>query len=353
MYHALQLHAEWLHSSAGGVLLTFMSRFQVLLTDYAWPDLEIERAILATVDAELVVAERVDAATLAALAADADAIMTTWARVSAEVLATAKRCRIVARLGIGLDNIDVDFATGQGMLVTNVPDYCLKEVAEHTLSLILALGRKVAFFHQQTKSGGYDLAAGPALRRLEGQMVGLVGLGNIGRQVAAKAASLGFRVVASTRRAASAPTAIECLPLDALLAHCDYVSLHVPSTPETRNLIGAAELVRMKPTAYLINTSRGAVLDEQALAEALAAGRLAGAALDVQPQEPPDLSRPPFNDPRVIVTPHAAFYSIEAVTDLRRRASRQVADAVTGKMPENVVNSPANSPIASRGQLLL
>ncbi|HJT34344.1 MAG TPA: C-terminal binding protein [Pirellulales bacterium] len=315
-----------------------MPRFQVLLTDYAWPDLGIERATLAAVDAQLLVAERTDATTLAALAAEANAIMTTWARVSAEVLAAAKRCRIVARLGIGLDNIDVDFATRRGMLVTNVPDYCLKEVAEHTLALILALGRKVAFYHQHTKSGVYELATGPELRRMEGQTVGIVGLGNIGRQVAAKAASFGFRVIASTRRAASAPMAIECLPLDALLAQSDYVSLHVPSTPETRHLIGRAELARMKPTAYLINTSRGAVLDEQALAEALAAGKLIGAALDVQQQEPPDLSRPPFNDPRVIVTPHAAFYSIEAVTELRRRASRQVADVLAGKTPENVVS---------------
>ncbi len=317
-----------------------MARFQVLLTDYAWSDLEIERATLAAVDAELVLAEQTDVATLAGLAADADAIMTTWARVPAEVLAAAKCCRIVARLGIGLDNIDVEFASGRGMLVTNVPDYCLKEVAEHTLALILALGRKVAFYHQQTKSGGYHLAAGPALRRLEGQTLGIVGLGNIGMQVARKAGSLGFRVIASTRRAAGVLAGIECLPLDALLAQSDYVSLHVPSTPETRHLIGSAELARMKPTAYLINTSRGAVLDEQALAEALAAGRLAGAALDVQQQEPPDLSRPPFNDPRVIVTPHAAFASLEAVTELRRRASRQVADTLAGKTPENIVNYP-------------
>lgn len=284
-----------------------MPQYRVLLTDYAWPDLNIERGVLAAVGAELVVAERTDAVTLATLAAAADAIMTTWARVSAKVLAAAARCRIVARLGIGLDNIDVEFATRRGMLVTNVPDYCLKEVAEHTLALILSLGRKVAFHHQQTKSGAYELASGGALRRLEGQTVGIIGLGNIGRQVAAKASSLGFRVIASTRRAASAPSSIECLPLDTLLAQSDYVSLHVPSTAETRRLIGRAELARMKPTAYLINTSRGAVLDEQALAEALAAGNLAGAALDVQQQEPPDLSQPPFNDPRVIVTPHTAF----------------------------------------------
>ena len=314
-----------------------MSCYRVLLTDYAWPDLEIERSTLAAVDADLVVAEATDVATLSRLAHDVDAILTNWARVPAEVLAAAKKCRIVARTGIGLDNIDVEFAARQGMLVTNVPDYCLKEVAEHALALILSLGRKVAFDHQQTKCGRYKPMAGPPLRRLEGQTVGIIGLGNIGRQLAAKASAFGFNVLAFTRRENVSPP-VERAPLDVLLEQSDYVSLHVPSTPETRHLIGREQLARMKPTAYLINTARGAVLDEEALAEALAADGLAGAALDVQQQEPPDLSQPLFNDPRVIVTPHTAFYSVEAVTELRRRASRQVADALIGKTPENVVN---------------
>jgi D-3-phosphoglycerate dehydrogenase / 2-oxoglutarate reductase len=318
-----------------------MARYHVLLTDYAWSDLEIERATLAAVDAELVVADAPDAASLARLAEDADAILTNWARVPASVLAAAKKCRIVSRFGIGLDNIDVAFATRQGMLVTNVPDYCLEEVAEHALALILALGRKVAFYHQQTKCGHYDLSAGPALRRLAGQTVGIVGFGNTGKRLAAKASALGFRVIACTRRPETVTAPIERSPLESLLARSDYVSLHLPSTSETRHLIGAPQLALMRPTAYLINTSRGALVDEQALAEALAEGRLAGAALDVQQQEPPDLQRPPFNDPRVIVTPHAAFYSVESVTELRRRASRQVADALSGKTPEHVVNHSA------------
>lgn len=316
-----------------------MSTFRVLLTDYAWPDLTIERETLAAANAELVVAEASDAAALTRLADDADAIMTTWARVPADVLAAAKKCRIVARLGIGLDNIDVEFATRQGMLVTNVPDYCLEEVAEHALALILSLGRKVAFYHQETKQGRYELSAGPPLRRLAGQTLGIVGFGGIGRTLAAKAAAVGFRVIASSRRRESMTPPAEWAPLEKLLAESDHVSLHLPSTPDTQQIIGRPQLDLMKPTAYLINTARGALVDERALADALAAGRLAGAALDVQQHEPPDLSRPPFNDPRVIVTPHAAFFSLESVSELRRRASRQVVDALTGKTPENVVNA--------------
>jgi D-3-phosphoglycerate dehydrogenase / 2-oxoglutarate reductase len=319
-----------------------MPHFRVLLTDYAWPDLEIERQILAKIDAELVVASSGDAATLRSLAADVDAIMTNWARVPAEVLEVASRCRIVARLGIGLDNIDVAFATERGMLVTNIPDYCLIEVAEHTLALVLALGRKVAFYHRETKEGRYRLSDGPPLRRLAGQTLGIVGFGNIGRQVASRALAFGFRVLACRRQPptqpADAPPGVEFCLFDELLSASDYVSLHLPSTSATRHLMGAAQFAQMKPTAYLINTARGAVVDEAALAAALSAGHLAGAALDVQQHEPPDLNWPPFNDPRVIVTPHAAFYSVESVNELRERVSRQVAQVLLGETPENVVN---------------
>jgi D-3-phosphoglycerate dehydrogenase len=315
-----------------------VARYHVLLTDYAWPDLAIERQTLAEVDADLIVADATDVATLARLAADADAIMTNWAKVTSEVLAATAKCRIVARTGIGLDNIDVEFATARKIPVTNVPDYCIREVAEHALALILALGRKVAFYHQETKSGRYQIAAGPTLRRLEGQTLGIIGLGNTGRQLAVMASALGFRVLAYTRRPERVGPPVDSAPLDTLLEQSDYVSLHLASTPETRRFIGRQELARMKPTAYLINTARGAVLDEEALAEVLAADGLAGAALDVQEQEPPDLARPPYNDPRVIVTPHTAFYSLEAVSELRRRAARQVADALVGKSPANVVN---------------
>lgn len=319
-----------------------MPRFRVLLTDYAWPDLEIERGVLAEIDAELIVAPNGEIATLRSLAADVDAIMTNWARVPAEVLDVARKCRIVSRLGIGLDNIDVAFATERGMLVTNIPDYCLIEVAEHTLALVLALGRKIAFYHRETKEGRYRLTDGPPLRRLAGQTLGIVGFGNIGRAVTSRAAAFGFKVLACRRqspaRPADAPAGVEFCSFDELLAASDYVSLHVPSTPATRHMMGAEQFARMKPTAYLINTARGAVVDEAALAAALSAGELAGAALDVQQQEPPDLNWPPFNDPRVIVTPHAAFYSVESVNDLRRRVSRQVVQALEGKTPENVVN---------------
>jgi len=315
-----------------------MSKFKVLLTDYAWPDLDIEREILAGIDAELVVPPAQDVATLTTHAADVDAIMTNWAKVPAAVIGASPKCRIVARLGIGLDNIDVAAATERKIMVTNIPDYCLIEVAEHALALLLAMSRKVAFYHHETKSGRYDLKAGPILRRIEGQTLGIVGLGNIGKRLADKAAALGLNVLATSRRQRTAPAGVRFVSLDDLLTQSDYVSLHTPLTPETRHLIGAAQLARMKPTAYLINTARGGLIDNGALAAALNKGQLAGAALDVQDPEPPDLAIPPWNDPRVIVTPHAAFVSQESLANLRSRTARQVATALGRGRPENVVN---------------
>src|SRR5689334_12848990 len=164
-----------------------MSHYRVLLTDYAWPELEIEQAILPEAGAELIVAPDGDERTLTALAHEVDAILTCWARVTRPVIDASSRLRIISRLGIGLDNIDVPHATERGIVVTNVPDYCLDEVAEHALALIFALARKVAFFHGATKHGRYDLKAGLPLWRVRGKTLGIVGLGNIGGRLAAKA----------------------------------------------------------------------------------------------------------------------------------------------------------------------
>ena len=315
-----------------------MPKYKALLTDYAWPDLEIEQRILSEADVELVVAKQTDAASLAELARDCDAIMTNWVKVPESVISAAPKCRIVCRLGIGLDNIDVAAATNRNIPVTNVPDYCLIEVAEHALSLLLALARKVAFYHHETKQGRYMLQAGPKLRRIEGQTLGIVGLGNIGRKLAEKAAPLGLRILATTRSRRQPLPDVRLVELDELLSESDYVSLHLPLTGETKHLIGAAQLARMKPSAFLINTARGGLIDTAALAGALADGRLAGAALDVQDPEPPNLAQPPYNDPRVIITPHAAFVSEESLANLRGRVARQVVDRLQGRRPENVVN---------------
>ncbi len=314
-----------------------MPTFRALYTDYPWADAEVERSMLAEVDCELVISPDNKEPTLAKLAPGADVILTCWAPVKTMVIDAADRCRHIARTGIGLDNIDVALATKRGIVVTNVPDYCTQEVAEHTIALLFALGRKLGPYHLATKAGRYSLVAELPLERIHGKTLGIVGLGQIGVRVAELAAAMGLRIVGVNRSGRPVP-GVELCSLDELLAQSDYVSLHCPLNSETRGLVNRDRLARMKPSAFLINTSRGGLVEPAALAEALAAGRIAGAALDVQDPEPPNLGQPPWNDPRVIVTPHAAFYSTEATHELRTRVGRQVVAFLRGERPENVVN---------------
>jgi D-3-phosphoglycerate dehydrogenase len=206
---------------------------------------------------------------------------------------------------------------------------------------MFSLARNVAYFHHAAKEGVYDLSAKGPPRRIEGQTLGIVGMGRIGRTLARKATALGLRPLASDPAFSGMVEGVSLVPLDELLAESDFVSLHVPLFPETHHLIGAAQFALMKLTAYLINTARGGLIDHAALADALDANDIAGAALDVHEPEPPDLSLPPWNDPRVIVTPHTAFMSVESLHNLRTRASRQVADLLTGREPDTIVNRPA------------
>lgn len=306
-------------------------------TDWPWPDIEIERTILAEAGCSIDVSPDNKEATLAAHVGDTDIIITCWAPVTARVIDAATKCRHICRTGIGLDNIDVAHATKKGILVTNVPDYCIEEVAEHALALVFALGRKIADGHLATKLGEYSLVGSLPIERIGGKTLGIVGLGRTGSLLAKKAHAIGMRVI-GTNRSKQMPEGVEWVSFDDLLAQSDYVSLNCPLTDETRHLMNAKSLRQMKPSAFLVNTSRGGLVDHPELAEALEAGVLAGAALDVQDREPPDLSLPPYNDRRVIVTPHTAFVSTDAITELRTRVAHQAVDFLQGRTPEQIVN---------------
>ena len=306
-------------------------------TDYPWPDIEIERSILDEVDCEIDVSPDNLEETLILNVGDADAILTCWAPVTSRVIDQAKHCRHIARTGIGLDNIDVAHATSLGIAVTNVPDYCVKEVAEHALAMIFSFGRKISHGHLATKQGVYDSVALLPVERIEGKTLGIIGLGRTGAILAEKAQAVGMRVI-GTNRSQSVPKGVQWTTLDQLIEQSDYISLNCPLSEDTRLIVNDAFLAQMKTSAFLINTSRGGLVDHEALARALDANQLAGAALDVQETEPPDLSKSPYNDPRVIVTPHTAYISSEAVCELRTRIARQTADVLQGVRPENVVN---------------
>jgi D-3-phosphoglycerate dehydrogenase len=315
-------------------------RNTVLVTDYAWPSLDIERRILAEAGARLLVAETGRDDEIVSMAPEADAILTNWKRVPAAALDTALRCCIVARYGVGVDNIPVDHATELGILVANVPDFCTAEVSDHALGLLLACARRIVRFDRLTHEGRWSLDIAPGLPRLRGQTLGLVGFGRIARTLAPKALALGLHVLAYTPRleAGERRSVERTDDLQRLLAESDYVSLHAPATPETQGLIGERELRAMKPTAYLINTSRGSLVDEDALARALNEGWVAGAALDVLASEPPPSNHPLLSLENVIVTPHAAFYSEAAISELQTKAARNVAMALQGEAPATTIN---------------
>lgn len=316
-----------------------MSRkFRVLITDRAWPDVEVERLILSPIGAEIVDSPAGDEATLIELARDVDAIGTCWAKVTPAVIEAASRCRVISRFGIGLDNIDIVTATARRIPVTYVPDYCVSEVATHALAMLLALVRKVTFFHLRTKQGEYRLQSGTKLRRISELQLGLVGFGRIAQELYAKARAIGFHVSACSRSGNAHGTDCPMVSFDQLLEQSDYISLHVPLTDESHGMFGSREFERMKRTACLINTSRGALIHPQALWQAIQSGTIAGAALDVFDPEPPDLSQPLYCDERVIVTPHAAFLSEESLSELRRRTATQIAQSLQGLRPGNVVN---------------
>ncbi|MFW3385172.1 UNVERIFIED_CONTAM: C-terminal binding protein [Kocuria sp. CPCC 205274] len=311
---------------------------RVLVTDHPGETVEIERAVLEASGAELVVAESTDVPTLVALAANVDAIITCFAQVPAEVLEAATRCRTVARTGVGVDNIDVARATELGMVVSNVPVYCTEEVADHALMLILALSRRLIPLARNTTAGGWDRHLAPTPVRLRGKVLGLVGLGAIGRALVPRAQALGMEVVALQRSGAPPAGVRVARSLSEVLEAADVVSVHLPLTEQTHRLIGAAELAAMKPTAVLINTARGGLVDTDALTGALAAGQIAGAGLDVTDPEPLAPDHPLRRFDNVILTPHSAFASDGAMAELSHKTATNVVDVLHGRVPATVVN---------------
>jgi D-3-phosphoglycerate dehydrogenase len=313
---------------------------KILVTDYAWRDLEIERNLFAPLSAQLVAAKTGEEDELFDLAADADGILTNWKRVSRKVIANAPKCQAIVRYGVGLDNIDVQFATQVGIIVANVPYYCIEEVSDHTLALLFSLARKVAHYDRGIKSGIYDLASGTPMYRLRGKTLGLLGFGSMAKMVCRKAQALGLQVIVCRRSKSSADLGdgVRQVDFNELLRESDFVSLHVPLVPETRRLFNREAFLQMKKTAFLINTARGDVMDAQALLHALEEGQIAGAALDVFSKEPPDLPDPLLSHPKTIVTPHAAFNSEESLEELRKTASEQMLAVLRGGVPEYFVN---------------
>jgi len=319
-----------------------MRRPKVVVTDYVFPSLEIEHAVLGAVNAEVVAMRATSEDQLLDVIADADALLVCYAPITRRVIDRLQRCRIIARYGIGVDNVDVTAASARGIIVTNVPDYCIDEVSDHAVALLLACARKVPYLDRRVRGDRWDARDAVPMRRVRGQVLGLVGFGRIPRRVADKARPLGLEVVAFDPFVGDAEMSahdVGNVTLDVLLGRSDFVSVHAPLTPETRGMIGEAALRAMKPTAYLINTARGPLVAEAALVRALREGWIAGAALDVLETEPPGPDHALRRLDNVILTPHVAFYSEESVQDLQRKAAEEVRRVLSGESPRYPVNS--------------
>ena len=313
-----------------------MTKYKVVVSDQVFPSVEIERELLAEIDAELQVASGgVDE--VLELAEDADAILNTYLPWSAGSIGRLQKCRIIARYGIGFDNVDLAAARDAGIVVTNVPDYSVEEVATHALALILAALRKVVAADRSVRSGEWSVDHFRPIHRLSTLTVGLVGYGRIARKIAAPLEALGASIVAHDPYLQPGPDLPPLHTLDEVLEMADIVSLHLPLTDETRGIIGVAALANVKEGAILVNTSRGPLVDLTALGEALRNGRLAAAALDVFDIEPVDPTR--IQDiPNLIATPHMAYYSEEALQESQRKAATQVIKVLTGEQPDYQVN---------------
>ena len=314
---------------------------KVVLTDQVFPSTDVERKILTNIGAELVVLDDPSVESIRTHARDAVALLNTYAPIDQSTLEHLEKCKVIARYGIGVDNIDLEAARQRDVIVTNVPDYCVDEVADHTLSLLLAVARKIVIGHAHTTGGGWGIDPLRPIHRLRGQTLGLIGFGNIARAVAARAKAFGLTVQTydpyvkddviregGVERAST---------LESLLESSDIVSVHVPLLDETRGLIGAEMLERMRPGAVLLNTSRGPIVDVDEVLQALESGRLGGAGIDVFPTEPPD--RDSFEGiGNLVVTPHAAFYSDEAIVESQTKAAGCIVAVLQGEQPRYRVN---------------
>jgi D-3-phosphoglycerate dehydrogenase len=321
-----------------------MTRQQtVLLTDRAWPDDSIERGILEDAGFGVVAgpADPAPAETIDALVAEHQpaAILTCWATVSAAAIASSAPLRVVSRMGVGLDNIAVSAATDRGVQVTNVPDYCVAEVSDHAVGLALAWTRGLVAADREVRGGRWN-PAGARLRRLSNLTCGVIGYGRIGRATAAKLRALGARVVISDPHPPADTGGIEVMSLDGLLAASDIVVLHAPLIPHTHHLIGERELALLPQDAFVINVSRGGLIDTAALLASLQTGHLGGAGLDVLEEEP-TVPAELLAHPGVIVTPHIAFASDASVIDLRRSAAEEVVRVLRGEPARYPCNTPS------------
>lgn len=318
-----------------------MDQLKVVVTDYEYADLRYEEEVLKKAGIKLIPAQCRTEDELISACKDADGLLNQYAQITRRVIEALEKCRVIGRYGVGVNTIDIEAATDKGICVVNVPDYCVDEVSDHALALLLACARKVVLLNNSVKNGRWDYKISKPINRSRGKVLGIVGFGRIPRALAQKAKAIGFSLlvydpyITSTDAEAYGAKLVE---LEELMAKSDFVSVHAPLTKQTYHMIGEKELSLMKPSAFIINTARGPVIDEKALIKVLKEGRIAGAGLDVLEEEPTPRDNPLLTMDNVIITPHVAWYSEEAEVELRTKAAQGVVDVLLGYWPKYLVN---------------
>lgn len=314
---------------------------KVVITDCDHPSVEIERKVFSEIDPEFVLAYCNTEDEVIETAKDADGIINQYAPITKRVIKSLKKCKVIARYGVGVDNIDIEAATEYGIIVANVPDYCVDEVSTHAMALILSCARVITLLDNKIRDKKWDFTLAKPLFRTKGKTLGLFGLGRIARVVAQKASGFGFKIIAYDPYVSKVDDEIELVEFSKLLSNSDFISIHSPLTDETRHLFGENNLRAMKRTAYLINTSRGPIVDEEALYNILKKRWIAGAALDVMEKEPPDWENLLLKLDNLIITPHISFYSEESYVELKTKTAKAVLSVLKGKLPRAMVNPQA------------
>lgn len=318
-----------------------MAKHRVVVTDLGYPTYKYEEEQLKPVGAELVLTNCRTEDEVAAAIRDADGVIVRLAPCTAKAINATTRCKVIARYGVGVDNVDLAAATAKGICVANVPDYCWDEVSEHALALIFSCARKTVRHDRLVRKGEWDIGSRDPIYRMAGKTLGLLGFGNIARSLARKAQGLRFRILAHdpfVKPEVAQELGATLVDMDTLLRESDYLSVHAPNTPQTRHLVNEAALRKMKRTAILVNTSRGPLVDEAALARALKEGWINSAGLDVYEKEPLPADSPLRQLDNIVLTGHAAWYSEEAGVELQTKAAAEVARVLAGGWPKSLVN---------------
>jgi D-3-phosphoglycerate dehydrogenase / 2-oxoglutarate reductase len=318
-----------------------MPKPRVLVTDHGFPNLRHEESTLAAAGAELVVAQCKTADEVIAAAKDMDALLVQWAPITAAVIATLTRCKVIVRYGIGVDNVDLVAAKAKGIAVCNIPDYGVREVAEHAVSLALALVRQLPQIDSRHRSGTWKITPDRPMPALHASTFATAGFGRIARTAHEMMAGFGCKriaydpyVTAEVMQAAG----VEKVEMDALFARADVLSLHLPATAETKHFVSAERLTQMKKTAIVVNTARGPLVDTAAAAAALKAGTIAGLGVDVYEKEPVEKDHPLFAAPNALLTSHVAWYSESSIPRLQQLAGEEVVRGLRGEPFKNQVN---------------